>query len=134
MSFLLATPFFFGDTVTVDLVKNVTQSIDNPGHDVALHHMEIDLVGPLTNPRLTNVTPTPDVWIQLTGTIDTGQTVNLSIETFAAISTNGANRLGDISHSGARHWFGLLPGANGVTLTASAGTGSAQLRFRAPYI
>jgi hypothetical protein len=48
--------------------------------------------------------------------------------------SDGANLIGTISHSGARAWFGLLRGANTITLSADAGAGSAILRFREKWM
>src|SRR5207247_2651758 len=109
-------------------------SVDNPGHDIAAHaNLEIDLIGPLTDPRLTNATANPSVWVQYTGSIGSGQTLTLDVGGYTAALGDGTNLIGGISHSGARHWMGLLPGTNSLTLSGSGG-GSAVLRFRPPYV
>ena len=51
-----------------------------------------------------------------------------------APKTTGAVLTGKVSHSGARHWFGLDPLANLLTLTADSGTGSARVTFQPPYV
>ena len=138
MSLLMADPYFYGPEITVNLVKDVPISINNPGHDVAgFGHMELDIIGSLTGPRVTNATPSPDVrvWYDPALTIAGGKTLRLDVPAFQATRLpEGANVIGDVRHGGARTWMSLLPGANLLTLTASAGSGSAQLRFRPPYI
>lgn len=136
VNFLLADPFFYGAEDETELDVGDPTTITNPGHETAAHnHFEIDLIGPLTNPRVTNATTTPDVWVQYTGTIGSGVTVRLSIPDFTATRlSDNASVIGGISHSGTRHWMALQPGNNSLTLTASSGSGSAELRYRPPYI
>lgn len=135
MTFLLADPYFYGTTVTETCVLSTPKSVVNPGHDFAMHNnVTVTLTGPLTNPRLTNTTATPDVWVQYTGSIPTGDTVVLTVGTFVAVTNHGVNVINNISHSGARFWMGLLPGTNSLTLTATAGTGSATVAFQPPYV
>lgn len=133
---LLADPFFYGTQETETFALSTPNTVTNVGHDVAGHNnMEIDFVGPLTNPRLTNGTANPDVWVQYTGTVSSGQTLRLSVPNFtAARVSDSANLIAGISHSGTRYWMGLLPGDNLLELTASSGSGSAELRYRPPYI
>lgn len=140
MDLFLADPFFYGPPVGtgglgIPVARNVTTSVVNPGNDIAGYgNFEVDLIGPLTNPKLTNTAPDPDVWVKYTGTIATGRTLTLKVATFQALRDDGPNLIKGISHYGARHWFGLQPGANPVTLTSDTGTGSALLRFRPPYV
>jgi hypothetical protein len=59
----------------------------------------------------------------------------LNLRNFTATRTSdSANVVGSVTHSGARMWFGLLTGSNTVTLSASGGSGSASLVHRSPYI
>lgn len=133
---LLADPFFYGAQETETFALSTPNTVTNAGHEIAAHnHMEVDFIGPLTDPRLTNATPAPDVWVQYTGSIASGQTLRLSIPNFTATRvSDSANLIAGISHSGTRHWMALAPGNNSLTLTASAGSGSAELRYRPPYI
>jgi hypothetical protein len=133
---LLADPYFYGAQVTENFAVGTPVTVANPGHDVAAHNnFEVDLIGPLTNPRLTNSTPNPDVWVQYTGTVSSGQTLRLSIPNFTATRvSDSANLIAGISHSGTRYWMALTPGNNSLTLTASSGSGTAQLRYKPPYI
>jgi hypothetical protein len=136
VNFLLADPFFYGPLATENFALNTPVTVTNPGHETAAHNnLEIDFIGPLTNPRLTNATPSPDVWVQFTGTVSSGQTLRLSVPNFTATRvSDSANLIAGISHSGTRYWMALQPSSNLLTLTASSGSGSAQLRYRPPYI
>lgn len=126
MSFLLADPYFYGAEQTASIGGSTT--VNNPGHDTASQtNFTVELTG--TNPRLTNSTANPPVWVQYTGTIP--GTLILDVGAYTALTTGGTNLINGITHSGARHWMGLLPGNN--TLSFS-GSGSALVRFRPPYV
>lgn len=136
MELLLPDPYFYGSTITSTVNVGVQESVVNSGHDVALNnHLEVDLIGPLTNPRLTNVTADPNVWVQFNGSILSGRTVRLNVGRFTAnqIGVSTYNEIGRISNGGSRHWFGLLPGANLLQLSGT-GAGHAVVRHRPPYI
>lgn len=157
MTLLLADPFFYGPEISVPLNLGVPVSVWNPGHDVAAHGgLEVDFIGKLYSPKLTNATPTPDVWVKYNNLVRDSplQTLNLKVGTFEATMTpviptghamewlgrypkaaTSPNVIGDIQHAGAKHWMGLNLGPNLLTLTADAGsTGGAVLRFRPPYV
>ncbi len=134
MTLLLADPFFYGPQITEPLNVGQTVAVSNPGHDIVTHaNLQVDFVGPLTNPRLTNTTSNPDVWVQYTGTIGSGTTLTLDVGAYTAFAGT-TNLIGGISHSGARHWMGLLPGTNSLTFSATSGAGTAAVRYRPPYI
>lgn len=136
MDFTLADPYFFGAYVNATINPGSTVYVWNDGHDTAGHsYLFVDLVGPLTNPVLTNLTTDPDSWVRYSGNIPAGKTVTLDVGRYTARVTTGTdtNRVGLMSHYGARMWVNLLPGANKLTLTGS-GSGHALLRFRPPYI
>lgn len=140
----LCDPFFYGTEVETTIPLNTPTTIVNPGDYPAAHnHVEVDFVGDLVNPKLTNTTPSPQVWVKYGFANDDNQTVTLNVTAFTATADEGPefsypewplNRIGYISHSGARPWMGLIQGENSLTLTADSGTGHAVLRFRAPYL
>lgn len=134
--FTLADPYFYGPEVPVTLELDQNVYAWNDGHDTAAHsEMEIDLVGPLTNPQITNFSTSPDHWVKYNGTIAAGKVVRLNVGRYLAQATTGTdiNRLGLITNSGSRLWINLLPGCNKLKLTG-AGSGHAELRFRPPYV
>jgi len=140
----LTHPFFYGTQQTHTIDVDETATITNPGDTQTwARHVYVDLVGPLENATLTNSTPAPDVSVSYSGDVNDGQTVTLDVWQFSAMAAvdepsipeiDSRNRIGQISHSGAREFFGLLKGANSITLTADSGTGHAELRFRPPYL
>ncbi len=132
VDFKLTDPFFYGSEITSSNIAVAgSQVVNNIGDDAASYnHVYVDFVGPLTKPRLTNTTATPDVWVELSGEI-TG-TVTLDVNNFT-ISPSSV-LLNRASHSGARSWFGLLRGNNSVSLSADAGSGHAVVRFKPPYL
>lgn len=140
MTLLMADPFFYGPEVEVPLVRGQPVSVVNPGHDVSAHTgLEVEFIGPLINPRLTNITADPNTWVQYNGPISTGQSVLCDVGAYQATRLPaGANHINLIRHSGARHWMGLLPGTNSLSLTsgtaATGGYGNARLRYRPPYV
>lgn len=139
----LADPFFYSTEVATPINRNETVTIHNPGDYVAAHNnLVVDLVGPLTNPTLYNLTPSPVVSVTVNDSVPSGRTLTLDVGAFTArlneVGGIGApiptNRIGKVSHSGARRWMGLFPGDNSVRLEADAGTGHASVRLRPPYL
>lgn len=134
MTLLLADPFFYGTQVNTTLDVSDPEVINNPGHDVAgWTNFTIELAGPLTNPKVTNASPNPDVWVKYNGVIGNGSTVTLDVAAFTAY-LGSTNVIGNVTHSGARNWMALQPGNNTLTLTADSGSGTATVRFKPPYI
>lgn len=142
---VLNDPFFYGDVIATSVPVNTGPvTIVNPGDYTAAHrNMTVQLIGPLTKPQLANNTPNPAVIVHLDTTIAAGETVTLDCHSFTALSDTGVftvagvsnyNRIGYVTHSGARQWFGLQRGNNLVRLDAQAGTGHAIVRFQPPYV
>jgi hypothetical protein len=128
----LADPYFYGPTITpTALAVGVGAAVTNPGVWL-VQKMTIVFNGGLTNPRLTN--STTGVWVQYTGVIAGGASVTLNTDLFTAITNTSVNVIGAVTHQGARNWLPLRPGSNMLTLTASAGTGTATVSFQPPYI
>lgn len=136
LDFMLADPFFYGASETQNLVKDTIHSVVNNGHSVAKSaNMSIDLIGPLTNPVVTNLTTSPVTSVTFTGTIGSGSTLTINVSQFQALlAPANTNQIAKISHSGNRNWFALYPGSNNIRLTASSGAGSGVLRWRAPFV
>lgn len=134
----LAHPFFYGPTVTTQLNPGGSaQTITNGGDWSAWSkYLYVDLVGPLTAPKVTN--STVNVICGLPGKVAAGETLTLDVRQFIALSSRSGstakiNRSGEIYNSGTRAWMALARGANTLKLTAT-GTGYARIRFRPPYL
>jgi hypothetical protein len=129
----MADPFFYGSTITVPLTKGVPATVTNPG-DEGTVSVELDLIGQLANPVVTNSTPDPDIYVKVGTAIAVGDTVRLNAD-LATVSrdSDGANLIGALTHSGNRAWLRLGRGANVLTLSADSGAGSAVLRYLPVY-
>lgn len=136
LDFTLADPYFYGDTVTIDLSPGETAYVWNDGHDVAASgYLQVDFYGELVHPRITNYSTEPDSWVQFNGTIATGEQVEMVINRFQCQKvTDHTNQIGKITSYGARFWVNLLPGANKIGLSAISGSGHAVITFRPPYV
>lgn len=129
----LADPFFYTPLQTTTIGLATPTVFANAGDDVAVK-MSIEFNGPLTNPKLTNATPAPQVWVKYGGTVAGGDKVILDVDlTTALVNSTGASVIGAITHSGARHWLGLQRGSNTLTLTADAGSGTVTVKYQIPY-
>lgn len=129
----MADPFFYGSAVDVPLAVGIPTAVDNPGDD-ATTALVLELAGQLSNPVVTNATPDPDVWVKVGTALATGDALTVDVLAASAIrSSDGANLIGAVTHSGARAWLGLRRGANTVTLSADGGAGSAVLSFQPVY-
>ncbi len=147
MTLLMADPYFYGSPVTTTIPRGSSASVVNAGHDIAAHgQLQIEFMGPLTNPKLTNLTPDTDTWVLYKGSIPANGRVRLSVNTFEAWKLlpefwapeskppPSAYVLGEIVNFGQRYWMSLLPGANLLSLSADSGTGHAVVTFRPPYV
>jgi hypothetical protein len=130
---LLADPFFYGSEQTATLAKNVTQVV-TPGGDAMTHRVVLEFNGALTNPMVTNTTPNPDVWVKAGTSVSGGDKVTLDCDWYTAVrQSDNANLIGAMTHSGARHWMPLAKGANSLTLTADAGSGTCAVKYRPAF-
>jgi hypothetical protein len=129
----LNDPFFYSTLQTSTIGLATPTTITNAGDDVAVK-MTIEFNGPLTNPKLTNSTPVPQVYVKYGGTVASGDKVILDVDvTTALVNSTGASVIGAITHSGARHWLGFARGSNTLTLTADAGSGTVTMKYYIPY-
>lgn len=132
---LLADSFFYGSAITEDLEVDTPTVITNPGQNAArAKSFSIVLHGPLTNPRVTNSTPNPDIWVSYTGSIADGDFVTIDVDAFVAITDEDLNVTDKIHHSGSPFLMSLRPGANTLELTADSGAGHAVVSFAPGYL
>jgi hypothetical protein len=131
---LLADPFFYAPSVTTAVAAGGGATVTNPGDASATGTgLTVTFNGPLTNPVLTNTAN--GLVLSLGAVIAGGDSIVLDLDAYTATRTSdSANMIGAVAHSGSRHWLALVPGANPLTLTASAGAGNAQVAMRAPYL
>jgi hypothetical protein len=139
LDFTLADPFFHGNWVSTTLHNTETVNVWNDGHDVAgPGYVEIIFKGPLTGPAIYNLSTEPNSYVRYNYPIAAGETVRLVVNKFVCqqVHDDGTttNKIGYIQNYGSRWWLNLLPGANKLKLTALVGDGTAEIKFRPPYV
>ena len=88
-----------------------------------------NLRGPLTNPRVENITTGQSLRFQ--GVIGSGETITIESLT-RSVTVNGASRYSFLVPSST--WFDLAPGATQLRLAASSGDSTGSLSFRSAWI
>lgn len=131
---LLSDPYFYGTEQTATLAVGVPATIANDG-DAYTTALVFDLEGALTNPKVTNSTTDPDIWVKVGGSISAGDTITVDVDAPTVVrESDSANLIGALTHSGARWWMELGRGNNTLTLTADSGTGTAVLTWRDKWL
>jgi phage-related protein len=133
VDFILAGTYFRSTTLVSD-EKTIDESLEsytlsNPG-TAEERDMVITFTGPLTYPRVTNVTN--NTWVAYNGEIPAGVTVVIDCADFTATSL-GYNVIGYIVHSGDVAFLVLQPGSNSLQVTASVAGGKVKIEFYPPY-
>lgn len=124
-------PRWYAEVDTVHTVPLGSAAFTNPGSAPA-STLTVRMIGPLTNPSLTNSALDPDIVLAWTGVLAGGEWVEMALPDRQARRNTGAVAgWGVLQRTNA---FELLPGANGLTLAASAGSGSCTVTYRAPYL
>lgn len=88
------------------------------------------LAGPLTDPRLTNVTA--DRTLSLTGTIAAGETLVIDSGARTALLNGTSSRYSWIDTTA--KWWDLAPGANSLRFTGASGSGTATFTWRSAWL
>lgn len=137
VEFLLADPWWYAAAVLVPDPDPITiaasptaVSLAHPG-SVPTHRISIDLVGPLSNPRITNTTT--GGYVECLVTVAAGTHLVIDCEAYTALN-DGANAIGSIRHSGGFPFLELVPGTNDLEITATDLGGTFQLTFEPPYL
>jgi hypothetical protein len=87
------------------------------------------LTGPLTNPRIENITADKALAFDLV--LDPGDTLMLDRLDKSVLLNGTASRYSSLITS---QWFDIDPGANEIRLTADAGTGQLGITFRDTFV
>lgn len=137
VDFQLADPFFYGDEIsstTATPASPTDFSIDNVGTVVA-DRLVLDFLGPISNPRLANLTLDPAglSYVEALVTVAAGEHLLIDTGRWTALN-DGDEAIGSIRHSGAFVFFRLAPGPNSLRVTASSPGGSLTVTFDPPYI
>lgn len=95
-----------------------------------MNDLEFDIVGPVTNPRITD--NESGHWVQYNGTVSAGNTLKIFNTTMSVSGVGFTPALANMQHAGDTNWLTLYPtAAGGVNLTfgGSATTGATQLQL-----
>jgi hypothetical protein len=132
----LADPYFYGPAITATIANGGSVNVWNPGNDYAIWNgLKIVFNGHLDNPVLTNESVSPRLTLKIGSVISSGHNVTTIPGSGIATVDGSRNITGAVSHTGARHWFGLAPGLNHLTLSGGTGNnGSCTVSFQPPYI
>ena len=135
--FLLADPAFYGggSYATQAIAASPTNfSVTNAG-SLATHRPIITFTGPISNPRLINLTLDSGAAFYVECLVTVASAALLVIDCGAWTALNdGVNAIGSIRHSGAFEFFRLVPGANSLRVTATTPGGSVRLDWSPPYL
>ncbi len=135
--FELADPRFRGAAVTATqaIAASPTDfALDNAG-TVADHRLVATFTGPVSNPRLANLSidPAGGFYVECLVTVAAGTELVVDGEAWTA-TNDGVNAIGSIRHSGAFEFFRLEPGTNNLRVTASSPGGSLELAYQPAYL
>lgn len=127
-------PYWRGAEV-VDLDRAIAASptdftLANDGNE-RTHEIVFEFTGPLTNPRVTNLTN--GIYVEALVALGAGEILTIDGSSFT-VDIDGTNAIGSLRHSGSRLWMLLEPGDNSMRITATAAGGSATSRFRPAYL
>jgi hypothetical protein len=126
---VLSDPFFYTAEVT-DAARIVNANtlpftLTNPGTEGA-RKVTFDFTGPIVNPRITNTTINPDVYVECLVTVAATKHLVIDCELFTALN-DSASVVGSIRRSGAYEWMRFDPGDNALSLTSTGWTGATRL-------
>lgn len=132
---LFPDPFFYGATQEFDPSTTATKTWrpDVMG-DWRTTSIQASITGPRVNPKITVTHPDgSQVWVQYSGTLATGDVLNLDVDKFTAKLTTAAgvtsSVTGLIKHGGDAPWLTFEPGENVVVLSSTSGTGAVTLSY-----
>lgn len=137
VDFLLADPYFYGSpaTLTQAIAASPTSfALTNPG-TVANHRTVLTFTGPISNPRLSNLTIDAGGGMYVEVLVTVASAKLLVIDCGAWTATNdGVNAIGSTLHSGAFEFFRLEPGANSLRVNATTPGGSLAVAYSPAYL
>lgn len=140
VEFLLSSPLFRLSTAIADNTTTINASpkamtVTNPG-TIEERDATIILTGPLSNTVITN--STNGCVLTYTGTIASPRVVTISTAAtgeYVATDDLGANKITNITHSGASALMVFDKGANSLSITdGTATTGTVKVTFYAPFL
>ena len=137
VDFLLPDPAFYGPaaTVTQAIAASPTNFTLAYSGTLASHRPVLTFTGPISNPRLANLTIDPGAGFYVEALVTVAAGTDLVIDCGAWTALNdGVNAIGSIRHSGAFEFFRLVPGSNSLRVTATSPGGSLDVDYSPAYL
>lgn len=133
VDFQLADPYFYGADV-VDSARSIAASPTNfnlvhPG-TVRTNDVVLDFTGPISNPRVLQVTT--GIYVECLVTVGAGLHLIIDCAKFTALN-DGVQAIGSIRHSGDFRWLIIEPGTNALRVTATSPGGTLTTTVAAPF-
>lgn len=136
---LLSDPYFYSDEIEVAFSTQTGGG--NPGPEQTLQVLgddrttwiEVDFDGPLTSPRIDNLSVEGTLWLRYGTEILDGESATVRVHNFSAThytSGDDYRSSGYVQHDGDKFWLYMEPGETDLELSAQAGTGEAVLRYK----
>lgn len=140
---VLADPFFYGDTITIPFSMQSGGSNPGPTKTVSVlgdertTWIEADFTGPLTSPKIENLSGDGELWFQYGVEISQDESASAVVRAFSAAHTDTGGTYptsGYVQHRGDKFWLYLDPESTQIKLSAQAGTGTAVLRYKPVWL
>lgn len=127
-------PYWLGVEV-VDAVRAIAASptdftMVHPGTERS-HRFTATFDGPISNPRITNLTT--DTYVEVLVDVAAGEILVVDGLAFTA-EVDGDSVIGSVRHSGARQWLLFDPGDNDLRVTATAPGGTLTTSLEPVYL
>lgn len=137
VDFQLADPFLYGAssaTVQAIAASPTNFSITNVG-TVAAEKIVLTFTGPITNPRLANLTlDAGGAWyVEALVSVAAATTLVIDAGKWTALNA-GVEAIGSIRHSGGFPFFRLDPGVNSLRVTATTPGGSLTVAYSPAFL
>ena len=136
---VLTSAYFFGPTITIPFSTQTGGSNPGPNKTVSIlgddrtTRIEVDFEGPLTSPKIENLSGDGELWFQYGTNIAADEDALVKVHEFSASQsdTGGSWRTsGFVQHRGDKFWLYLDPEPTQLQLSVQSGTGTATLRYR----
>lgn len=134
VDFLMTDPWWYGATVapgaTTINASPKSLTLTDPG-TILTNRLLLDIVGPITNPRVTN--STTNTWVEVDQVVGSGIHLLIDCYAFTALLA-GVDVTGSLSHAGDVPYLTVAPGANTLVVTSPSPGGTLTPTLIPAYI
>lgn len=141
----MADPWWYALNPVTTTFSFPSSTVTNPGTATAdggpaytLGPMTVTFTGPLTTPRLRNLSLSPVVSVQYDAAVASGEIITIDCNAMTCTSSVNGNVIGNLRHAGSLRWMFIVPGANSMQLDngttgTNPGSGTVNVFFYPPY-